>query len=126
MSDNSTKTASLQPGAETASQWPFRAEMRGHVSVRGVIIPHNALSSLLSGGRLTRLVQVRAGSPLGSLLGAAFDVAITKVPLLSPELGDAVLQNLCRLVPSSRRAARLLTTPHQKPNQISNLLESDV
>ena len=82
----------------TSSQWPFQAAMRGHTSVRGVIIPHNVLSPLLSGGRLTRLVQVRAGSPLGSLLGAAFEAAVTQVPLLSPELGDSVLQNLCGLV----------------------------
>ena len=72
--------------------------MRGHTSVRGVIIPHNVLFPLLSGGRLTRLVQVRAGSPLGSLLGAAFEAAVVQVPLLSSELGDAVLQNLCGLV----------------------------
>jgi AraC-like DNA-binding protein len=82
----------------TSSQWPFQAAMRGHTSVRGAIIPHNVLSPLLSGGRLTRLVSVPAGSPLGSLLGAAFEAAVTQVPLLSPELGDAVLQNLCGLV----------------------------
>jgi AraC-like DNA-binding protein len=43
-------------------------------------------------------VPIRGGSPLGSVLGAAFDAANTQVPLLSPELGDAVLQNLCGLV----------------------------
>jgi AraC-like DNA-binding protein len=53
---------------------------------------------LLAGGRLTRPVPVRAGSPLGSLLGAAFDVAVKELPLLSTELGDAVLYNLCGLV----------------------------
>jgi AraC-like DNA-binding protein len=32
------------------------------------------------------------------LLGAAFDSAKAQVPLLAPELGDAVLENLCGLV----------------------------
>jgi len=55
-------------------------------------------SPLLTGGRLVRAVAIPAGSPLGSLMGAAFDAAIAQVPLLSPELGEAVLQNLCGLV----------------------------
>jgi len=55
-------------------------------------------SPLLTGGRLVRAVAIPAGSPLGSLMGAAFHVAIAQVPLLSPELGEAVLQNLCGLV----------------------------
>ena len=53
---------------------------------------------MLIGGRLTGQVAIPAGSPLGSLLGTAFDTASAQVPLLSPELGDAVLQNFCRLV----------------------------
>jgi AraC-like DNA-binding protein len=56
------------------------------------------LSPLLVGGRLIRPVPVPAVSPLGSLLGAAFDAANAQIPFLSPELGDAVLQNLCGLV----------------------------
>jgi AraC-like DNA-binding protein len=61
-------------------------------------MPRAALSPLLAGGRLNRPIVVRAASPLGLLLGAAFDAAVAQVPLLSPELGDAVLQNLCGLV----------------------------
>ena len=72
--------------------------MKDGISASGLIIPREVLSPLLAGGRLTRPVAVRAGSPLGSLLGAGFDAANTQVPLLSPELGDAVLQNLCGLV----------------------------
>jgi AraC-like DNA-binding protein len=82
----------------TSSEWPFQATMRDSLSVSGLTIPHEVLSPLLAGGRLTRPVPVSAGSPLGALLGAAFDTANTQVPLLSPELGDAVLHNLCGLV----------------------------
>jgi AraC-like DNA-binding protein len=46
----------------------------------------------------TRPVSVPADSPLGALLGAGFCAAVTQVPLLSPDLGHAVLQNLCGLV----------------------------
>jgi transcriptional regulator GlxA family with amidase domain len=72
--------------------------MKDGMSVRGLIIPRRVLSPLLIGGRLTGPVAVPAGSPLGSLLGTAFDAANAQVPLLSPELGDAVLQNLCGMV----------------------------
>jgi AraC-like DNA-binding protein len=82
----------------TSSEWPFQATMRDWVSVSGLIIPHGVLSPLLAGGRLNCPVRVPVGSPLGALLGPAFEAASTQVPLLSPELGDAVLQNLCGLV----------------------------
>jgi AraC-like DNA-binding protein len=82
----------------TSSEWPFQATMKDWVSVSGLIIPHEVLSPLLAGGRLLRPVPVPAGSPLGALLGAAFDAAVGQVPLLSPEVADAVLQNLCGLV----------------------------
>jgi AraC-like DNA-binding protein len=72
--------------------------MKYGVSFRGLLIPHGVLSPLLAGGRLTRPVAVREGSPLGSLLGAAFDAAAAQIPLLSSDLGDAVLQNLSGLV----------------------------
>jgi AraC-like DNA-binding protein len=80
------------------SEWPFEASMDGETAVSGLIIPHSVLSPLLAGGRLIRPVAVRGGSPLGSLLGATFEAAVTQLPLLSPDLGDAVLQNLCGLV----------------------------
>jgi AraC-like DNA-binding protein len=81
-----------------SSEWPFEASMDGETAVSGLIIPHRVLSPSLAGGRLTRPVAVPAGSPLGSLLGTAFDAAAEKLLLLSPDLGDAVLQNLCGLV----------------------------
>ena len=61
---------------------------------------HPACDAVATAGRGSSdpPVTVPAGSPLGSLLGAAFDAAVAQVPLLSPELGDAVLQNLCGLV----------------------------
>jgi AraC-like DNA-binding protein len=82
----------------SSNRWPYQSWEKESFSVGGLLIPHGFLSPLLAGGRLTRPVPVPAGSPLGSLLGAAFDAAITEVPALSPELGDAVLQNLCGLV----------------------------
>jgi AraC-like DNA-binding protein len=82
----------------TSSEWPFQAAMKDWLSVSGLTIPQSVLSPLLAGGRLTRPVSVSADSPFGSLLGAAFDAASAQLPLLSPELGDAVLQNLCGLV----------------------------
>jgi AraC-like DNA-binding protein len=90
----------LAPGdfCVTSTGWPFESLMKDGTSASGLLIPHEVLSPLLAGGRLTRPVLVLGGSPLGSLLGAAFDAASTQVPLLSPELADAVLQNLCGLV----------------------------
>jgi AraC-like DNA-binding protein len=82
----------------TSSEWPFRATMRDSLSVSGLTIPHEVLSPLLAGGRLNCPVRVPLGSPLGALLGAAFDAALAQVPLLPPDLDDAVLQNLCGLV----------------------------
>ena len=82
----------------TSSEWPFQAAMKDWVSVSGLIIPTEVLSPLLAGGRLIRPVPIPASSPLGALLGSAFDAAVTQVPLLSPGVGDAVLQNLCGLV----------------------------
>src|SRR5262249_52479744 len=41
---------------------------------------------------------VCTASPFSSTVGAAFDAATTQLPALSPDLGDAVLYNLCGLV----------------------------
>jgi len=82
----------------TSSEYPFQATMRDWLAVSGLTIPYEVLSPLLAGGRLTRPVSLRGGSPLGSLLGTALDAAVAQIPLLSPELGDAVLQNLSGLV----------------------------
>jgi AraC-like DNA-binding protein len=72
--------------------------MKGGVSFNALLMPREVLSPLLTGGRLTRPIPVRAESAIGSLLGAAFDATSEQLPLLSPEVGDAVLQNLCGLV----------------------------
>ena len=82
----------------SSSEWPCQGTMKDGMSVRGLIIPRRVLSPLLIGGRLTGPVAIPAGSSLGSLLGAAFDAASAQVPLLSAELGDSVLENLCGLV----------------------------
>jgi AraC-like DNA-binding protein len=82
----------------TSSEWPHKCEMKASTSISGLLIPREALSPLLIGGQLTRPVLVPSGSPLGSLLSAAFDAASTQLPALSPELGESVLQNLCGLV----------------------------
>jgi AraC-like DNA-binding protein len=78
--------------------WPSLARHKDGSLESGLLIPHEVLSPLLAGGRLTSPIAIPAGSPLGSLLGAAFAAAIVQVPLLSLDLGDAVLQNLSGLV----------------------------
>ena len=82
----------------TSTAWPYQSLMENGTSGSGLLIPHGVLSPLLAGGRLIRPVRVSGASPLGSLLGVAFDAAVTQLPLLSLELGEAVLQNLCGLV----------------------------
>ena len=95
-----TEEIRLFPGdfCLTSVRWPNQSAMQGGVSFNALLIPREVLSPLLIGGRLTRPIPVRAGSAIGSLLGSAFDAAAGQVPLLSPEVGDAVLQNLCGLV----------------------------
>jgi AraC-like DNA-binding protein len=82
----------------SSNEWPVHGSMKEGLSASGLLIPYQVLSPLLRGGRLTGPVVIPAGSPLGSLLEAAFEAANAQFPLLSPELGDAVLQNLCGLV----------------------------
>jgi len=82
----------------SSNEWPAGGSMKGGISASGLLIPDGVLSPLLAGGRLTSPVVIPAGSPFGSLLGAAFNPTVSQIPLLSPELGDAVLQNLCGLV----------------------------
>jgi AraC-like DNA-binding protein len=90
----------LAPGdfCVSSDQWSYEPIQKGRAYIRGLTIPQAALSPMLAGGGLTHPIAVRGASPLGSLLGAAFDAAIAQIPLLSPELGEAVLQNLCGLV----------------------------
>ena len=82
----------------SATEWRFDAESKGGARFGMLIIPNAALSPLLAGGRLARPFRLPAASPLGSLLGAAVDAAAAQVPLLSDELGEGVLRNLCGLV----------------------------
>lgn len=82
----------------SSNEWPVHGSMKEGLSASGLLIPHAVLSPLIAGGRLTRPVVIPAGSPFGSLLAATFEAAATQVPLLSPELGDGVLHNLCGLV----------------------------
>ena len=82
----------------SSNEWPAYGSMKEGLSSSGLLIPHAVLSPLIAGGRLTGPVVIPASSPLGSLLEASFDAVNAQVPLLSPELGDAVLQNLCGLV----------------------------
>jgi AraC-like DNA-binding protein len=81
-----------------SAEWPHEIATEHSTLISSPLIPHRVLSPLLTGGRLTQAVTVPAGSPLGLLLGATFDAASTQLPLLSPELGDAILQNLVGLV----------------------------
>ncbi len=82
----------------SSTEWQFDVESKGSTSFTVLIIPQTALSPLLAGGRLARPFRLPAATPLGSLLGAAVDAANAQVPLLSDELGEAVLRNLSGLV----------------------------
>jgi hypothetical protein len=82
----------------SSNEWPADGLMKGGISASGLVIPHGVLSPLVAGGRLTRPVVIAARSPLGSLLEAVFGAVNAQVPRLSPELGEAVLYNLCGLV----------------------------
>ena len=82
----------------SSTEWRFDAKSKGPTSFDMLVIPHAALSPLLTGGRLARPFRLPGASPLGSLLGAAMDAAKAQTPLLTDELGEAVLRNLCGLV----------------------------
>jgi AraC-like DNA-binding protein len=81
-----------------SSEWHFNAAANCAISFDMLLIPAAVLAPLLGGGQLTRPLVMPSGSPMGSLLGTAFDAAKTNLPSLSPEFGDAVLHNLCGLV----------------------------
>jgi AraC-like DNA-binding protein len=90
----------LAPGDFYVSscEWPYEWETQDGTSASGLVIPRAVLSPLIAGGRLTGPVVIPARSPLGTLVEAAFGAVNTQAPLLPPALGDAVLQNLSRLV----------------------------
>jgi len=98
--DGRTEEVRFAPGdfCISSGEWPSLVSMKDTASVTGLLIPREVLSPLLVGGRLIRPMAVPAGSPFGSLLGAAFDAATAQLPTLSPDLGDAILYNLCGLV----------------------------
>jgi AraC-like DNA-binding protein len=117
------KEVRLSPGDIGLSpcEWPALVTKKGEVHGRGIVIPGAVLSPLLASGRVTAPVGVPAGSPLGSLLGTAFDAAVAQVPLLSPELGDAVLQNLCGLVALACGASEEGRSSAQEPLRAARL-----
>jgi len=82
----------------SSAEWRFERQSKVPASFDILIIPQAALSPLLAGGRLRRPFRLPGASPLSSLLGAAMDAAMAQVPLLSDELAEAVLRNLCGLV----------------------------
>ncbi len=82
----------------SSTEWRFDAESKGAASFGILVIPQGALSPLLAGGRLTRPFRLPGNSPLGSLLGTAMNAAKAQAPLLSDELGEGVLRNLCGLL----------------------------
>jgi len=82
----------------SSTEWQFEAESKGPASFDMLVAPQAALSPLLTGGRLARPFRLPHASPLGSLLGAAMDAAKAQTPLLTDQLGEAVLRNLCGLV----------------------------
>ena len=82
----------------SSAEWRFDEESKGPASFDMLVIPQAALSPLLAGGRLACPFRLPGASPLGALLGAALDAAKAQTPLLSDELSEAVLRNLCGLV----------------------------
>jgi AraC-like DNA-binding protein len=82
----------------SSTEWQFDEESELSASFDILVIPHAALSPLLSGGRLVRPLRWPGTSPLGSLLGAAMDAAKAQAPLVADVLCEAVLRNLCGLV----------------------------
>jgi AraC-like DNA-binding protein len=89
----------------SSSEWPFEAESQGPAAFDMLVIPQGALSPLLAGGRLRRPFRLPGATPLGSLLAAAMDAAVAQAPLLTDELGEAVLRNFCGLVALACRTA---------------------
>ena len=82
----------------SSTEWQFDAESKGTALFDMLVIPQTALSPLLKGGRLACPFRLPGVSPLGSLLGVAMDAAKAQAPLLTDELGEAVLRTLCGLV----------------------------
>lgn len=94
-----TEEIRLAPGdfCISSTRWPNQSAMKEGVCFSALLIPSGVMSPLLTGGRLTGPVAISAGAPLGSLLGIAFAGAVAQLPHLSPNVGDAVLANLCGL-----------------------------
>ncbi len=88
-----------------AAEWTFDAETPEGASYEVLVVPNAAISPHLTGGRLVRPVRARAESPLGALLGAAFDAAHQQAPQLPERLAEGVLRNLAGLVALVSEAA---------------------
>jgi AraC-like DNA-binding protein len=82
----------------SSSEWTFDAEAPDGAWYEVLVIPLVAMSPHLTGGRIRRPFRLPAASPLGALLGAAFDAANAQAPFLPDRLGEAVLRNLSGLV----------------------------
>jgi AraC-like DNA-binding protein len=80
-----------------STEWQFEIACSAGLAPTMLMIPAERMSPLLVGGRLTGPIKVPAQSPLGALLGAGFAAASEQLPRLSPELGEAALQNVCGL-----------------------------
>lgn len=70
----------------------------GSIAFRSLLIPNAVLAPLMAGRELTRARHLKADAPLGILLAASLNAAASQIPLLTDELGDAVLTNLSGLV----------------------------
>ena len=81
-----TEEIRLSPGdfCITSVGWPNQSLTTDGVAFSALLIPREVLSPLLAGGRLTSPIPVRAGSPLGSLVGAAFDARLLRFRSFRP------------------------------------------
>jgi AraC-like DNA-binding protein len=90
----------FEPGDLCVSSYEmaFRRRIEGRFVFHPACYPALRAVAATLQGRLAHPFRVPAASPLASLLSAAIDAASAQVPLLSDELGENVLRNLCGLV----------------------------
>jgi AraC-like DNA-binding protein len=126
----------FEPGdiCVSAGEWPFEEVSPGGAAFLILIVPREALSPLIPGGRILRPFKLAAGAPLGSLLGAALEAARAQTPLLPDTLTEAVLRHLCGLLalacsasaedseqpPDSARSAQLAAVKRHVEANLTN------
>ena len=89
----------MQPGDVCIVPMDRRFECSAaSITFRSLLIPAAVLNPLTAGRELERVHHLPAVSPLGGLLATGLNAAAAQLPLLSDELGDAVLANLSGLV----------------------------